>query len=169
MTGRLIGAAVTALVVALVLAVVGLQGWFAAAWGLAAGILVAISGAPAHDDLASWPPPLPAERPAGSEVSRLTWAFNPTTGEAGPMVVRRLRRIAEHRLSRLGLDLADPDDHARIDALLGPGASAQLSGLRLSGSATQTLVTNLEQLAAAAGAGRDGVKPDPTAQNGRAR
>lgn len=131
-----------------VLALAGVQLWFALAWGVAVSALVAITGSPIHEDNASWPPEVPTPVPAGSEIARLAWSFHPTTGEAGPMVVRRLRRLVSHRLTRLGLDLDDPADRPAIDQLLGSDVAGRLTNLRLTGADAQAVLVAVERLSA---------------------
>lgn len=102
------------------LAALGLPPVFVVSWILvilAVGIGTRLS---AGDDARSWPPERPS-RTQGSEVSRLAWAINSSTGIVGPALVRRLRAIASHRLEILGLDLETVTDHPRIDVLLGGG------------------------------------------------
>lgn len=68
-----------------------------------------------------WPPEAPSRSSHGSEVSRMAWAINTRTGVAGHVVVRRVQAVLRRRLALRGLDLDDPAQHARIDALLGEG------------------------------------------------
>jgi hypothetical protein len=68
-----------------------------------------------------WPPEKPSRGSRGSEVSRMAWAINTRTGVAGHVVVRRVQSVLRRRLALHGLDLDDPAQHARIDALLGEG------------------------------------------------
>lgn len=68
-----------------------------------------------------WPPEKPSRSSHGSEVSRMAWAINTRTGVAGHVVVRRVQTVLRRRLALRGLDLDDPAQHARIDALLGEG------------------------------------------------
>lgn len=51
----------------------------------------------------------------------MAWAINTRTGVAGHVVVRRVQAVLRRRLALRGLDLDDPAQHARIDALLGEG------------------------------------------------
>ena len=51
----------------------------------------------------------------------MAWAINARTGVAGHVEVRRVQSVLRRRLALHGLDLDDPTQHARIDALLGEG------------------------------------------------
>src|SRR5690606_17909312 len=73
----------------------------------------------------SWPPPRPSHD-RGSDVSRLAWAINSSTGVVGPGLVRRVRSVVVHRLAVRGLDLDDDSHRPRIDALLGEGIRSAL-------------------------------------------
>lgn len=148
MIRRHLGAVVTAVLLASALAVIGVEGWFAVAWGVAAGVLVAVGRALVDDDEPPWPPRRPDARQQTSALSGLAWGFNPATGEAGPMVMARIRRLAGRRLARLGLDLDDDAAASAVDALLGPGAAAHLATRRLPMAHAASLMTGLERLAA---------------------
>ena len=78
------------------------------------------------DEAVVWPPEAPRAESRGSDVSRMAWAINTRTGVAGHVVVRRVQGVVRRRLAHRGLDLDDPDDHPRIDAMLGDGVRASL-------------------------------------------
>ena len=107
----------------------GLEPMFALSGGVLAGAVVLLSalrGAEAvvedgprdEDDLIT----------RGTEISRLAWAFNPRTGVAGEIVSRRVRALLRRRLTRLRIDVDDPSQLGRIDALLGVGLWQRLNG-----------------------------------------
>src|SRR5699024_8542654 len=116
--GRLMGAAITTAATTVALWTLGLEALFA----LSAGVLIWTiviaeslrDGEPApelHDETATaW---------RGSAVSRLAWGFNPRTDVAGEIVARRVRTLLRRRLARLGIDIDDPAQTARVDAAIG--------------------------------------------------
>lgn len=113
--GVLAAAGFTAMLAALGLPPLFVVSWILVVVGVGIGTRI-----PVDDDARSWPPERPS-RTQGSEVSRLAWAINSSTGVVGPALVRRVRTIASHRLAVLGLDLETDADHPRIDVLLGGG------------------------------------------------
>lgn len=141
------GALLTAGGAAALLIFVGLEVWFALAWGVAVGALIAITGVNTDDYTSTWPPEPSEKRQPGSSISGLTWGFNPSNSESGPMVMSRIRRLAERRLAFHGLDLDNADQYPSIDSLLGKGAAEQLNARRLSSDKTRALMTALERLA----------------------
>ena len=109
-----------------VLLVLGVPAAFAVAWTL---LLLAVAAATRQvfvDEAVVWPPEAPRPESRGSDVSRMAWAINTRTGVAGHVVVRRVQGVVRRRLAHRGLDLDDPDDHPRIDAMLGDGVRASL-------------------------------------------
>ncbi|MFF1541883.1 hypothetical protein ACFVWL_17560 [Microbacterium sp. NPDC058269] len=112
---------VVALAMLLVLGQLGFPAPFVLAWVI---ILVAVVLACRQEFIEIgpvWPPEKPSRGSRGSEVSRMAWAINTRTGVAGHVVVRRVQSVLRRRLALHGLDLDDPAQHARIDALLGEG------------------------------------------------
>ncbi|WP_431806303.1 hypothetical protein [Microbacterium paraoxydans] len=100
---------------------------FAVSWAIvAAAVTLALRGV-LVDDPVGWPPERPSRETRGSDVSRLAWAINARSGVAGTVLVRRVQSVLRRRLAHRGLDLDEPADHARIDALLGPGIRDGLS------------------------------------------
>lgn len=92
---------------------------FVLAWMIVVLIIALAARQIFFDDDASWPPEEPRRVPRSSEVSRMAWAINSRTGVAGHLVVRRVQNALRRRLAHRGLDLDDPAQHTRIDALLG--------------------------------------------------
>lgn len=118
--GRLMGAAITTAATTVALWVLGLEALFA----LSAGVLIGtiVIAASLRDSEAA--PELQDETTAawrGSAVSRLAWGFNPRTDVAGEIVARRVRALLRRRLARLGIDIDDPAQTARVDAAIGDG------------------------------------------------
>lgn len=68
----------------------------------------------------------PDRRP--TEISRMAWALNTHTGIAGQQITRRVTAILRHRLLRHGVDPDDPEDRARLTALIGPELWDRLTG-----------------------------------------
>lgn len=124
MKAKVLGISAGLVVAAAVVVLLGQVGFpmpFMAAWLI---LILAIALAARQvffDDSASWPPEKPRRDSRGSEVSRLAWGINSRTGVVGHLVVRRVQNALRRRLVHRGLDLDDPDQHARIDALLGAG------------------------------------------------
>lgn len=115
-----------ALIVFLVLGWLGFPTPFVLAWMI---IVVAVVLACRQEFIevgSAWPPEKPGRNSRGSEVSRLAWAINTRTGVAGHVVVRRVQSVLRRRLALRGLDLDDPAQHARIDAILGEGVREAL-------------------------------------------
>ncbi|MEW2008572.1 hypothetical protein AB0300_03775 [Microbacterium sp. NPDC078814] len=109
-----------------VLIVLGVPAAFAVAWTLLLLAVVAATRQVFVDEAVVWPPEAPRAESRGSDVSRMAWAINTRTGVAGHVVVRRVQGVVRRRLAHRGLDLDDPDDHPRIDAMLGDGVRASL-------------------------------------------
>lgn len=63
-----------------------------------------------------------------TEISRMAWALNTHTGIAGQQITRRVSAILRHRLVRQGIDPDNPEDRARLTAVIGPGLWEQLTG-----------------------------------------
>lgn len=100
--------------------VLGVEPFFAAAWGLLVGIVsIAASVVLPEDPRADAPDTELPERRTGSEVSRLAWAINPRTGEAGQLVLRRVTAVLRRRLLAHGVDVDDPAQRERVTALIG--------------------------------------------------
>lgn len=115
-----IGGVVAAVLVVL-LGQLGFPALFVVAWMI---VVLAVVLAFRQDFIeigALWPPEKPSRPSRSSEVSRMAWAINTRTGVVGHLVVRRVQSLLRRRLAHRGLDLDDPAQHARIDALLGEG------------------------------------------------
>lgn len=98
----------------------GVEMLFAAAWSLLAGIIIiAASVVLPEDPRADAPDDELPERRTGSEVSRLAWAINPRTGEAGQLVLRRVSAVLRRRLRAHGVDVDDPAQRARVAECIG--------------------------------------------------
>jgi hypothetical protein len=124
MKGRFVITGVGIAVAVAVLILLGQWGFpvpFVLAWMLTVLTIVLAARQIFFDDDASWPPEEPRRASSGSEVSRMAWAINSRTGVAGHLVVRRVQNALRRRLAHRGLDLDDPAQHPRIDALLGEG------------------------------------------------
>ncbi|MEV8265529.1 hypothetical protein [Microbacterium sp. NPDC077057] len=129
MRGRIVLALLSALIAAGLLVVMltfGVPAPFAVAWTLILLAIVAATRQAFVDEVVVWPPEAPRVEGRGSDVSRLAWAINTRTGVAGHVVVRRVQGVVRRRLAHLDLDLDDPQDHPRIDAVLGDGVRASL-------------------------------------------
>lgn len=126
---RTVIALVTAVVGALIATFSGVELPFAIAWGLLAGVFVLCTQVVMPEDPRTDGPEIdiPNDR-RSTEVSRMAWSLNPSTGTAGEMIARRVRSILAHRLQRRGLDVTDPAQRAAIDALLGAGVWERLVG-----------------------------------------
>lgn len=125
----MIVAAVAGACAVLVFTLIGVEPAFAIAWGVLAGILVLGTQLVMPDDPRVDAPRIEAgpER-RGTEISRMAWALNPSTGMAGELITRRVRAILSHRLERHGVDVSDPTHADRIDALTGAGTWQRLVG-----------------------------------------
>ncbi|WP_374208922.1 hypothetical protein [Microbacterium sp. CIAB417] len=84
----------------------------------------------------------------GSEISRLSWAFNPRTGVAGEIVGRRVRGILRRRLGRRGVDVDDPHQRGRVDALLGAGLWDRLTARQVQSADIRRALDAADRLAA---------------------
>lgn len=124
MTARVLllgGGAVVAVVVVFVLGWLGFPVPFVVAWMIVLLAIGVVGRQVFFDEGAAWPPAKPTRPSRGSEVSRMAWAINTRTGVAGHLVVRRVQGVLRRRLAHHRLDLDDPEQHARIDAILGDG------------------------------------------------
>ena len=129
MRGRIVLALLSALIAAgllVVMLIFGVPAPFAVAWTLILLGIVAATRQAFVDEVVVWPPEAPRAEGRGADASRLAWAINTRTGVAGHVVVRRVQGVVRRRLGHLGLDLDDPQDHPRIDAVLGDGVRASL-------------------------------------------
>lgn len=118
----IVGAGVVlAAALVLLLAQLGFPVPFVLAWIVVVLVVALAARQVFFEEEAAWPPEEPRRERRGSEVSRLAWAINSRTGVAGHMVVRRAQSMLRRRLAHHGLDLDDPTQHERIDALLGRG------------------------------------------------
>lgn len=126
---RMIVAAVAGACAVLVFTLIGVELAFAIAWSVLAGILVMCTQLVMPDDPRMDAPRIDAgpER-RGTDISRMAWALNPSTGMAGELITRRVRAILSHRLERHGVDVSDPTHAERIDALAGAGTWQRLVG-----------------------------------------
>lgn len=122
LTGAAMGGAL-----AVSLSLFGVELPFAVAWGIIVVVAFAVARPLMAETIPSWPPKRDPRRTRGSEVSRLSWAFNARTGLVGRGLVHRVRRLVSARLARRGLDLDDPSQQQELDALLGAGMREALS------------------------------------------
>ena len=137
---------VVAAAVAILLGQLGFPVPFVVAWMILI-LAIALAGRQVFfDESASWPPDKPRRDPRGSEVSRLAWAINSRTGVVGHMVVRRVQSVLRRRLAHRGLDLDDPDHHARIDALLGDGVRDTLHGREVQRADVERVLDAIERI-----------------------
>ncbi|WP_298039124.1 hypothetical protein [uncultured Microbacterium sp.] len=119
----LLGAAV----VVWVLSLIGMPPLFVIAWLLLVGAVGIITRADESPEPDAWPPEKPQPDFRGSDVSRLAWSINTRNGAVGSMLVARLDALLRRRLQLRGLDIDEPGDAARIDALLGDGIRTALT------------------------------------------
>ena len=122
-------AAVTLIVTLALLFAVRVEPAFAVAWGVLAGVLWLCAGIVIPEDPRADAPDIPAgpER-RGTAIARMAWSLNARTGEAGQLITRRVRSILHHRLLRRGIDTDDPAQRAAVDAEIGEGLWAALTG-----------------------------------------
>lgn len=126
---RIIVSVVVAACAVLAFSLLGVELAFAVAWGVLAGILVlCMQLVMPEEPRADAPEIAPESDRRGTEISRMAWALNASTGMAGELITRRVRAILAHRLQRHGLDVTDPAHADRIDAIAGPGVWARLVG-----------------------------------------
>lgn len=126
---RIIVAVAAAAVTAIVFAAIGVELSFSIAWGILAGILVLCTPLAMPEDPRMDAPEIKAEPDRrGTEISRMAWSLNPSTGMAGELTTRRVRAILAHRLQRHGLDVTNPEHARRIAALAGAGVWERLVG-----------------------------------------
>ncbi len=75
-----------------------------------------------------WPPrSSPLVGGTRREVQELSWSFTGRRSTSGQDAVARLRGLARHRLALRGVDLSDPTQRERVDALIGSRARLTLS------------------------------------------
>ncbi|WAA64747.1 hypothetical protein [Microbacterium oxydans] len=120
-----LGAAVAAVLVVL-LGQLGFPAPFVVAWIIVVLAIILAFRQDFTEVGADWPPEKPSDDARSSDVSRMAWAINARTGVAGHVVVRRVQALLRRRLAHSGLDLDDPAQHTRIDALLGEGVRDSL-------------------------------------------
>lgn len=102
---------------------------FAIGFALAGGAVVLLAQIVLGDEPAADAPRLDLDPVArGTEISRLAWAINPSTGIAGERITRRIREVLRHRLERWGIDPDQPADVPRRDAVIGVGLWERLTG-----------------------------------------
>lgn len=137
---------VLAAVVAILLGQVGFPPLFVVAWMI---VLLAVVLAFRQDLIetgAMWPPQRPRRDSRSSEVSRMAWAINTRTGVVGHSVVRRVQSLLRRRLAQRGLDLGDPAQHARIDALLGPDVRSALDSREVQRTDIELVLDALDRI-----------------------
>ncbi len=123
----------------------GVPPLFSSAWILLIAAVAIITRQGLYDVDTDWPPQEEKPLRRGSDVSRLSWAINARTGIVAIGLSRRIDALARHRLAVRGLDLDDPGDAARIDALFGgPWARETLSAKELSHAETDRLLDLIE-------------------------
>ncbi|UXW87264.1 hypothetical protein NFX31_07050 [Microbacterium azadirachtae] len=130
--------------VVLFLGFLGVPPVFGAAWILVFAAALLIARQSFLDEDGPWPPPPPQPLQRGSEAARLAWSIDTRTGMVGPSLRRRITALAERRLREHGLppETADP---AGVDAVLGAGAHAALTGPVLRREDLESLLRALEQ------------------------
>lgn len=129
--------------VALLLAFLGVPIEFAIAWILVFAAALLIARQSFLDDSGSWPPAPPDAPQRGSDVSRLAWSIDARTGTVGPSLRRRITALADRRLREHGLQPETAESSA-VDALLGTGAYAALTGPVLRRAELERLLQALE-------------------------
>lgn len=142
--GRLMGAAITTAATTIALWALGLEALFALSAGVLIGTIVIAaslrdgeSASELHDEtVTAW---------HGSAVSRLAWGFNPRTDVAGEIVARRVRALLRRRLARLGIDVDDPADTARVDAAIGDGTWDRLCTRRATRAEIERALDRIER------------------------
>lgn len=126
---RIIVAVAVAVVGAIVFSALGVELSFSIAWAVLAGILVLCTQLVVPEDPRMDAPEIGAQpERRGTEISRMAWSLNPSTGLAGELITRRVRAILAHRLQRHGLDVTNPDHAGPIAALAGVGVWERLIG-----------------------------------------
>lgn len=134
--------------VAVVVAMLGVELGFAAAWGILAAAVTFVAMAFSGFEQPRWPPARkPDEVTRGSDVARLAWGFDLRTGTAGFAVRRRLRVLAERRLADHGLTLGE-DDLPAVRRLLGDAAAHALTAQRVTRDDVSATLDALEALGA---------------------
>ncbi|MDQ0725121.1 hypothetical protein [Microbacterium sp. W4I20] len=149
MTGRIVLAGIggiMAIAVLLLLSWLGVPMEFALMWLIVVIAVAVASRQVFFDETVEWPPPERERMVRGSDVSRLAWSLNTRTGVAGYVVVGRVQRILRRRLAHHGLDLDDPVQHARIDALLGSGIREAVHRKEVRSSDIDRLLDAIEKL-----------------------
>lgn len=154
MKGRIVlgvmGAGLALVAILLLTTAIGIPVEFALAWTFIAGVVVLATRQSFIDDAGAWPPEKPTLAARGSEVSRLAWAINPSTGAAGQIVVRRVDRVLRRRLTHHGLDLDDPEQYPAIDDVLGAGIRDLLAKRELKRQDLERLLDAIERIPSAA-------------------
>lgn len=140
----IIAASVATVVATLIFAAIGVEFAFAVAWGVLGGILMLCTRLAMPNDPRTDAPDIEvARKRRATEISRMAWSLNPSTGMAGQLITRRVRTILAHRLQRRGLDVDDPAHAPAIEALVGAGVWARLIGR---GTTRQELERALEAI-----------------------
>lgn len=129
--------------VALLLAFLGVPLEFAVAWILVFAAALLIARQNFLDESGPWPPAPPDIPRRGSDVSRLAWSIDSRTGAVGPSLRQRITAIADRRLRAYGVRL-DTAEASAVDAVLGPGAHAALTGPVLRRAELERLLQALE-------------------------
>ena len=129
--------------VALLLGFLGVPLEFAIAWILVFAAALLIARQSFVDESGPWPPAPPDPPRRGSDVSRLAWSIDTRTGTVGPGLRRRITALADRRLREHGVqpETAGP---AAVDAILGAGAHAALTGPILQRAELERLLQALE-------------------------
>jgi len=128
---RLLASAIVLVVAAAGLMILGLEPLFALSAGVLAGVFVLLLALRhVRTRVDDGPRREPASLERGSEVARLAWGFNMRTGVAGIAITRRARTILVRRLAAAGIDVDDPADAARIDAIMGDGVWQRIDAVR---------------------------------------
>lgn len=126
---RWIAAGIALIAATIVLMLLGLEPMFALSGGVLACALVLLTALRGAEAVIHEGPSREPDSPTrGSEISRLAWAFNPRSGVAGEIVSRRVRALLRRRLVRRGIDVDDPNQADRLDAVLGTGLWQRLNG-----------------------------------------
>lgn len=121
--GRIVSVILLSLAVGTALWFLGLNTWFAVAFGLLPPTIAILWECRAGNDSAPWDPP-ETSRSVGArqDVTRLAWALRSAHGGVGDAATKRVRTLAAKRLERVGLQLDDPADESAIIAVIGSRA-----------------------------------------------
>ncbi|MBS1697600.1 MAG: hypothetical protein JST25_04265 [Actinobacteria bacterium] len=130
--------------VVLLLDFLGVPLAFAIAWILVFAAAMLIAQQSFLDESGAWPPAPPQVLQRGSDVSRLAWSIDTRTGMVGPSLRRRVTALVDRRLREHGLH-TEPADAADVDAILGPGAHAALTGAVLQRADLERILQALER------------------------